>query len=90
MALKIPAALIGGSASETQDISSLKTAVGDANSGLVKAVADLQTAVGDANSGLVHDVAAITVPDVSSFVTSSDVENIITSMVDASALKQGE
>lgn len=39
------------------DVTSLKTTVGGANSGLVKAVADLQTAVGDADSGLVKAVA---------------------------------
>ena len=38
------------------DISTLKTLVGDADSGLVKDVADLKTTVGDSNSGLVKAV----------------------------------
>lgn len=38
-------------------INALKTAVGDASSGLVKDVADLETTVGDTTSGLVKDTA---------------------------------
>lgn len=38
-------------------VESLKTTVGDADSGLVKEVADLKTAVGGADSGLTKDVA---------------------------------
>ena len=38
-------------------VESLKTTVGDANSGLVKDVADLKTAVGNTDSGLTKEVA---------------------------------
>jgi len=41
------------------DVTDLKTTVGNASSGLVKAVSDLQTAVGDADSGLVKAVSDI-------------------------------
>ena len=51
--------LQNGETGETADISALKTAVGDENSGLVKDVAALKTAVGDADSGLVKEVAGI-------------------------------
>ncbi len=39
-------------------ITANKSAIGDANSGLVKGVADNKAAIGDENSGLVKDVAA--------------------------------
>ena len=46
------------------DVNSMKTTIGNQNSGLVKDVADnansismLETTVGDSNSGLVHDVS---------------------------------
>jgi len=44
---------------DEQDISDLKTAVGNSSSGLVKDTADLKTAVGGADSGLVKSVADI-------------------------------
>ncbi len=49
-------------------VTTLKTTVGDASSGLVKDVATLKTTVGDASSGLVKDVTALetTVGDASS------------------------
>ena len=42
---------------DEQDISDLKTAVGNSSSGLVKDTADLKTAVGNSSSGLVKDTA---------------------------------
>lgn len=39
-----------------EDVNTLKTTVGDNNSGLVKNVNDLQTTVGDVQSGLIKDV----------------------------------
>ena len=44
---------------DEQDISSLKTTVGDSTKGLVKDTADLKTAVGNSDSGLVKGVADI-------------------------------
>ena len=40
-------ALEAGETGETADITALKTAVGDEDSGLVKDVADLESAIGD-------------------------------------------
>ena len=51
--------LQNGETGETADITALKTAVGDENSGLVKDVTALKTTVGNADSGLVKDVAGI-------------------------------
>ena len=48
-----------GETGEASDISSLKTTVGDSNSGLVKDVTTLKTTVGDATSGIVKSVADI-------------------------------
>lgn len=42
------------------DVTALKTTVGNESSGLVKDVDDLQTTVGNADSGLVHDVNGLT------------------------------
>lgn len=49
--------LEGRVTTNTGDISTLKTTVGSASSGLVKDVADLKTTVGGASSGLVKKVA---------------------------------
>ena len=51
--------LQNGETGETADITALKTAVGDSNSGLVKDVTTLKTTVGDATSGIVKSVADI-------------------------------
>lgn len=44
------AAVEGGEAGETADISALKTTVGDEDSGLVKDVADINAIIGDENT----------------------------------------
>lgn len=49
--------LAGRVSQNEEDIDDLQAAIGDADSGLAKAVADLQTTVGDTNSGLVKTVA---------------------------------
>lgn len=56
------------------DVSALKTAVGDEDSGLVKDVADLKTTVGNSTSGLVKDVADNT-SDISALETTVGDEN---------------
>lgn len=43
----------------SNDISTLKTLVGSAESGLIKDVADIQTTIGDENSGIIKDIMDI-------------------------------
>lgn len=73
------------------DVNSMKTTIGNQNSGLVKDVADnansismLETTVGDSNSGLVHDVDSLenTVGDANSGLVKnvSDNTNSISSI----------
>lgn len=56
-------ALEKGETGETADITALKTAVGDKDSGLVKDIADIKTAIGKASgegaAGILKDVADI-------------------------------
>ena len=65
--------LQNGETGETADITALKTAVGDSNSGLVKDVTTLKTTVGDNDSGLVKDVTTLktTVGDATSGIVKS-------------------